>query len=274
MTAQAFVPAHVTAFFSVERRETPAASGARGGGIALADGVEVTVEDGTGVVLEGEETELEAVTRVLSALDVTAAVRIETDLPLASGFGLSGAAALGTALAANRAFELGRTENELVTVAHVADLQAGTGLGDVVAQAHGGVPVRLAPGAPDHNRLDAIPAVGQVEVLPLGTVATEGVLADDTDPLSAAGQAALEQLMQRPTLPHLMRVGRAFAEETDLLVGDLRAVIDAVEAAGGLACVGLLGRTVVALDDGLSAAGYDPRVTRIDPGGARLLDRP
>ncbi len=94
---------------------------------------------------------MEAVERVLDALRTTATVTAETPLPLGSGFGVSGGLALGTALAANAVFGHGLSYNELVTIAHGAEVQSGSGLGDVVAQARGGVPLRLEPGGPQFN---------------------------------------------------------------------------------------------------------------------------
>jgi len=120
--ARAFVPGHVTAFFSVHRRPDPLASGSRGAGLALSDGVEVAVTpaEETSVVVDGTPVAPEPVDGVLEALGVTASVRAETPLPAGAGFGVSGGLALGTALAANAMADLGRSENDLVGVAHRA----------------------------------------------------------------------------------------------------------------------------------------------------------
>lgn len=271
--ASAFVPGHVTAFFSAHPHDDPEHAGSRGGGLALSDGVTVTVGEGDALTLNGEPIDVEAVDRVLGDLDVTARVDCETPLPLGSGFGVSGAMALGTALAANAAFDRARSENELVTLAHRAEVEAGTGLGDVVAQARGGVPLRLDPGAPDYGRLDGLPARSRVEYLPLGSLSTADVLAGDTTDLSAAGERALERVRGTPTLPTFVAAAGEFAEDAGLLTDDLRSVIADVEATGGTASMAMLGETAFALGTGLTDAGYDAEVCAIDPSGARLLDR-
>jgi pantoate kinase len=300
--ATAFVPGHVTAFFSACPADRPAAAGSRGAGLALTDGVEVTVEmpstdgrdmDGpalTSLTLNGERATIGAVADVLDGLDVRGRVALETPLPVGAGFGVSGAAALGTALAANAAADRGRSGNELVRLAHVAEVERGTGLGDVVAQARGGVPIRLAPGAPGHGELDGIPARARVEYVTFGELSTEDVLAGDTDGLSAAGDRALDRLRADPRLPTLMDAARVFAERADLLVPEVAEAMAAVEAiesegpdvgdgaveAAGSdratgAAMAMLGRTVFALGTGLSDAGYAPEVCRIDPAGSRLV---
>ena len=286
----AFVPGHVTAFFSAHHADDPAAAGSRGAGLALTDGVRVTVVPADPsasagpstsaepspptVTLDGAPTTIEVVDDVLAALgvaDATARVELASDLPLGAGFGVSGAAALGTALAATDTFDCSRSENELIRTAHEAEVVRGTGLGDVVAQARGGVPIRVQPGAPDHGDLDGIPATARVEYVAFGELSTEAVLAGDTAALSDAGERALTELRRDPRLSTLLDASREFAERADLLVPEVAEAVDAVADAGGSASMAMLGRTVFALGTGLSDAGYDPEVCRIDPTGARLV---
>lgn len=270
-TARAFVPGHVTAFFSAHPHADPERAGSRGGGLALSEGVTVRVEPGDGVELDAQPIDVASVETVLDALGAEARVVCQTDLPLGSGFGASGAMALGTALAVNDAFDCGRSENELVTLAHRAEVKAGTGLGDVVAQARGGVPLRLDPGAPAHGRMDGVPARTRVEYLTLGGLSTEAVLSGDTAQLSAAGERALERVRETPTLTEFMAAAREFAERAGLLTEDVRDVIADVEAAGGAASMAMLGETVFALGTGLTDAGYDAAVCRLYPPGASLV---
>ncbi|SFR36658.1 pantoate kinase [Halorubrum sodomense] len=295
--ATAFVPGHVTAFFSAHPADDPAVAGSRGAGVTLTDGVTVRVSagdaeratgdaegvtgdaeratgDGEGdTTIDGEFGSIGAVDDVLAELDATAAdVAVETDLPIGAGFGVSGAAALGTALAANDAFDRGRSENDLVGIAHAAEVGRGTGLGDVVAQARGGVPIRLEPGAPGVGELDGIPGTARVEYVTFGELSTETVLGGDTAALSAAGEDALDRLRADPRLQTLTDAARGFARDADLLVPEIAEAIAAVESAGGEAAMAMLGRTVFAFGTGLSDAGYDPEGCRIDAAGARLVD--
>ncbi|GAB7010585.1 pantoate kinase [Halorubrum trueperi] len=288
--ATAFVPGHVTAFFSAHPDDRPVAAGSRGAGLTLTDGVTVRVSttDGSGAAaaaveprtIRGEPGTIGAVEDALGALGVTAgervgadgvAVAVETDLPIGAGFGVSGAATLGAAIAANAAFDCGRSENELIRIAHEAEVGRGTGLGDVVAQARGGVPIRLEPGAPGVGELDGIPADSRVEYVTYGELSTEAVLGGDTTALSAAGERALGRLCEDPRLPTLMAQAREFAADADLLVPEVATAIEAVDDAGGDAAMAMLGRTVFAIGTGLSDAGYDPSICRTDTAGARLV---
>ncbi|EMA69820.1 GHMP kinase [Halorubrum aidingense JCM 13560] len=300
--ATAFAPGHVTAFFSAHPNERPAAAGSRGAGLTLSDGVTVRVSapgeraasdltaglSGAVTTIDGEPGTIGAVDEVLAVLGVAAAdgsppnagaasrptvtVDVETDIPIGAGFGVSGAAALGTALAANEAFDRGRSENELIRIAHEAEVSRGTGLGDVVAQARGGIPIRVEPGAPGFGALDGVPSQARVEYVTFGELSTEAVLSGDTTALSAAGERALDRLREDPRLPTLMTAAREFAADADLLVPEVAEAIDAVADATGEAAMAMLGRTVFALGTGLSDAGYDPAVCQTHPSGARLVD--
>ncbi|WP_254761581.1 pantoate kinase [Natrinema marinum] len=272
--ATAFVPGHITGFFSAHPDEDPTKAGSRGAGLTLTDGVEVTVEPAAGddstVVLDGTEIEIDPVTTVLETLDATARVEAESEVPLGAGFGVSGAMALGTALATNRVFERKLSMNELVTIAHGAEVQAGTGLGDVVAQAHGGVPIRLEPGGPQDNKLDAIPSRARVEYISFGELSTADVLSGDTEELTAAGKEALARVVEEPTLLSFLYASRLFARDAGLLTDRVTETIADVSAADGQASMAMLGETVFALGTGLSDAGYEPSICATHPAGALL----
>lgn len=269
---QAFVPGHVTVFFSPVRHDDPERAGSTGAGLTLSDGVTVAFEPAaeTQLTLNDQPIEVEPVERVLGTLSAAGRVAVESPIPIGEGFGVSGAMTLGTALAANHALGGTRSENELVSAAHVAEVESNTGLGDVVAQSRGGLPIRLASGAPGHGALDGVPAVAEIEYYSFGAVSTAAVISGDVAELQAAGERALAQLREEPTLETLFAAGRRFAREADLLTPRVEAVIEDVQAAGGEATMGMLGETIVALDRGLSEAGYDARGCETHPPGATL----
>ncbi|MEF8887668.1 MAG: sugar kinase [Haloarculaceae archaeon] len=264
--AGAFVPGHAAGFATVDRHDDPTKAGARGAGLALSDGVTVTVHpaEERSVELDGEPVELGAVERVLDTLEAHVAVRGTSDLARGAGLGVSGGMALGAALATNRALDRGLSANELVTIAHGAEIQAGTGRGDVVGAARGGAPVRLEPGGPHENVVDAVPEPARVEYRVLGE---SGVTAPGGgEDLTAAGERALSAVVRDPTLATFMEASRGFVRETGLLTDRARAVVEDVAAAGGSATMAVRGETVLALGSGLSDAGYDAAACRLHPG--------
>ena len=276
--ARAFVPGHLTGFFSAHPDTDPSAAGSRGAGVALSHGVDVRVERGGQagadpplVALNGDVVSIDPVGGVCDALDAPdAAVTVESPLPLGAGFGVSGAVALGAAYGINAAYDRRRSANDLVSIAHSAEVEAGTGLGDVVAQARGGLPIRLDPGDPDHGRLDGIPAAPRVEYVTFGSVSTEAVLSGDTTRLTAAGERALADLRREPTVPRLVELSRRFARQAGLLTDRVADAVETVRDAGGDAAMAMLGDTVFAFGTDLSDAGYDPEVCVVHPAGGTL----
>jgi len=253
--ARAWVPSHITGFFAAHRIEDPLLSGSVGCGLCLSLGATTTIESSP----EVEETEIllngcisdAPVSRFVASkmLRLLGPVRVRTDLemPFGAGFGASGAGALGAAYALNSFCDLGLTANQAAAVAHEAEVTFRTGLGDVIAQNAGGLVIRLQPGAPGRGVIDRIP----VPPLPIsyvvkGPISTKAVLSDAgvMKAVNAAGEAALKDLLKRPTFVNFMRLSRRFTLQSGLASDWALEAIEAVEAAGGLASMIMLGDAV------------------------------
>lgn len=256
---KAFAPASVTALFA------PADSGSVGVSVALADGMtaEVARADESTVRVDGEPTSFEPVERALDALGVTAAVDLRADVPIGCGFGASGAATLATALAADEAFDLGRSREALVQVAHEAEVAAGTGLGDVFVQELGGLVV-----GDDDGRRRFEPA-DPVEYESYGGISTAAVLGDDDlmARVEREGRRLLADLPAEPGLADVTTAGWTFARELDVATPRVAETVERVERAGGAASMAMVGESVFAV----GADGALENRTTVDHGGARLV---
>jgi pantoate kinase len=247
---KAWVPSHITGFFAAKRQEDPMKSGSIGCGLALALGATTTVEasDETEILLNDEPSEAPVSRYVVDTL-ARSPVRVKThlDMPLGSGFGASGAGALGCAYALNAHFGLGLFANQAASVAHVAEVTNRTGLGDVIAQNEGGLVVRLEPGAPGVGLIDRIPVQPlKVNYVVRGPISTKEVLSDQAmmKEINSAGEAALKDLLRRPTLQDFMLLSRRFTVQSGLASDWALDAIEAVEAAGGMASMIMLGDAV------------------------------
>lgn len=267
-----WVPGHITGFFAPVIGADPARSGSIGGGIALSDGVEVTVTAApqTTIRLNGEPTAMPPVRAVLELLEISARVDAQTALPLGVGFGVSGAMTLGATLGLRRAGLLDAETQELVRMAHVAEVTARTGLGDVIGQAHGGVSLRTRAGAPPTGRTQQVSASPTVEYLIFGPRSTATILGDARARLPAAGRRALTAVRADPTLATFMQAAARFTAETDLAGAPVRRVLERVAATGHRAAMVMLGESVFSCDGGLSAAGYRPYEATVAPGPTGL----
>ncbi len=281
MRARAYAPSHITGFFEICEHSDQRKMGSRGCGFTLQAGVttEVSVEDGEGISVIINETKADAPTtrsvvrRLASEYFVE--VRSKIDVPIGCGFGASGAGALSTALALNNALSLDLSYNGAAEVAHVAEIENKTGLGDVIAQTHGGMIIRREPGAPGIGEVDRIP-VSYVEVnhVVLGEISTKDVLESDKvrRRINRAGRTALKGLLKRPTIQNFMRLSNQFAIDTGLMSDVVADIIESVESAGGTASMAMLGEVVFAIGGYDSLKGFGPvRTYKICHDGARLL---
>jgi len=266
---RAFAPGSVTAIFA------PAGSGdeSMGASFTVADGITADVRPAENaprvespVVLDGEPTDFAPVEIALRQLGLSeeARVALTAEIPIGRGFGASGAATLATALAANAEFDLDRTREQLVEVAHRAEVEAGTGLGDVFVQQMGGLVLGDGTTRWRFDRDDPI------EYASFGSIATEDALADDDlmARIDREGTAALDALPDEPSMADVTREGWTFAQAIDLPTEEVREAVADVESAGGVASMAMVGETVF----GVGAEGVLANRTAVSPNGARLID--
>jgi pantoate kinase len=277
---RAFVPSHITGFFAAHRRSEPRLAGSVGCGLCLSLGATTTIESApeihdTEIYLNGILSEAPVSRYVVERL-AKEPVRVKTQLqmPFGAGFGASGAGALGAAYALNSYFDLGLTANQAAAIAHEAEVMNRTGLGDVIAQNAGGLVVRLQPGAPGTGRIDRIP----VPPLPIsyvvrGPISTSQVLCDEKvmTAVNVAGEAALKELLKRPTFANFLQLSRRFTVNSSLASDWALQAIEAVEAAGGIAGMIMLGDAVFAFGGAEALASFgEVHTTTISQRGANL----
>ncbi|HOG97318.1 MAG TPA: GHMP kinase, partial [Methanothrix soehngenii] len=128
MTTRAWVPSHITGFFAARREEDPLQSGSIGCGLCLSPGATTIIEsspdiEDSKIILNGRVTDAPVSRFVIERL-ARSPVRVKTDMnmPFGSGFGASGAGALGCAYALNHHFDLGLTADQTASVAHAAEV--------------------------------------------------------------------------------------------------------------------------------------------------------
>lgn len=257
--ARAFAPAHITGFFEIHADDDPRRMGSTGCGIVLDRGVETNVLvdesiDQATVKLNGSIIQEGAIHTVVEMLtDAPVMVESTADVPTGCGFGASGAGALGAAYALNRALSLDFTAEQLTETAHVAEVKNGSGLGDVMAQLHGGIVMRTRAGAPAFGEINRIPASDyKVLCIVLGEIPTKSVLEDAraVRQINSAGRDALKALLKAPTVENFMMQSREFAIGTGLVSERALDIIETVGYVGGMASQAMLGDTVFAIASG------------------------
>lgn len=234
--AAAFAPCHVTGVFQIFDESADALCvGSKGAGVSLNLGVRTTVnirkDQGhrLRVNINNRESNSAQVSKhVVNAFlsrfgepESDMIVQHQIEAPMGAGFGTSGAAALGLALALNEALCLGMSRTDAAQLAHVAEVECKTGLGTVIAETYGGLEIRVKPGAPGIGIIERLPvprdAVVACQVF--GPLSTRKFL---TDPetrtrINTVGGELVKELIKAPSIENFMRLSRQFAEHVGLI---------------------------------------------------------
>ncbi|MHA1595441.1 MAG: pantoate kinase [Candidatus Baldrarchaeia archaeon] len=260
--AKAFCPGHITAFFEICTEDPdPLKKGSRGAGVSISRGVVTIVElresDRTtvNVYINGEVSDAPvsktAALKILNLVDDKYDVRIfhELEIPVGAGFGASGAGAFSTAIAISMALNLPLTLTKIAQIAHISEIECMTGLGDVIAQFHGGVEIRTKAGAPGVGEVQKILVDPDVRVVcaSSGVIETKKILADPgkRKKINMIGRSFIEQIIKTPTITRLMELGRMFSVKTGLASLKVLKILKEFENVGiGGASMVMLGESI------------------------------
>jgi len=259
-----FTPGHITGFFQIQTHKDPLKSGSRGAGIVLEDGCETGVafrdanENHVSVFIDGKSCACDTTKTVAAEILNATCGAFEVEvyhfpkLPLEYGFGLSAAGALGCALALNSALDMGLSYRRLGEIAHRAEIEQGTGRGDVSAELSRGLVIRSREGAPGHGRIKSVPINGYVvSFLVGGPLQTKTVL-DDKSSLTAvneSGGRCLSELLNSPRPERFMELSKRFTHASGLAQKEVLDAILSLEKKGVTAAMNMLGNAVFTLTD-------------------------
>ena len=237
----AFAPGHISGYFRRVDGDSLETTGSLGAGIVMSRGVRVTLRKAakTSVAVAGGNPAF--ISEALDALGVCSEAFVDAQMPIGAGFGMSGAGLLAAAAAANRLFDLGMSEKDIVSFAHCFEVEHGTGLGDAAASAAGGIDIRTAPGV--NGVTERIFTDEPVYAVSLGPMTTPGIIRSP-EIMQRLEKAYPEQTPK--TLSDLIFASRSFAEKSGLITQNIRRVLDVCDIAGITASMTMLGEGVFA----------------------------
>jgi pantoate kinase len=300
-TVTAFAPGHLTGLFQIcDQATNPLHKGARGSGVSLDLGVYTTVTakpaDATSwnIKINGKQTDGAFVSEnVLTKFSPnmkpqTITVEHHVETPIVAGFGSSGGGALSLALALNEATGAGLSEVKAAQIAHLAEIECGTGLGSVFAAVRGGMGVLTKAGAPGVGDAISYPDQSSLRVVYLfyGPIPTKEALRNPAlrAKINELGGKSVDELAKGPTAEKFMKLSRRFTEHVGLVTPRLRKVFDIMDAAGytfTMAMFGEVAFSVMKKEKAVEAAklleasfpGCEAVVVGIDEAGARVTSR-
>ena len=292
--AKSFAPANISCIFSIYRNKDAAKSGSTGLGFTVNEGVFVrvtklgalkneTIKKPNGnntknkkentIIFNNKKINFPAVSSVINKLNKDnekVAVEIKTKLPLGCGFGISGASALATSYALNSLLNLKKTKKELARIAHIAEVENSTGLGDVVNQFYGGFNFREKPSCTFRRKKLSI-GDKKIYYKVFGKIETKKVISNEKikRAINRECKRALSAIkkMKKPKLADLIKVSKEFAISSGLLKSNkVKKTIKEIDKNNGNASMIMLGNSVFS-DKKFKGS----KMLTISERGARLL---
>ena len=252
MTVSVFVPGHITGFFTIEKHEIKLKNGSRGVGFLLTKCVRTTVSKSDELIIEVNQGDSTVIDAVLSILEIDANFKITQDiqLPIGAGFGTSAASALSLTLALNEFLNLGYSDELCGQIAHMAEVNIGGGLGDVIAQTGNGLVLRTKPGAPGIGEIKSFSEDVFIAWKTFGPIDTSEIISDSKYPqiISSSGSKYLELFENEPTVENFLSFSNRFSHEIGLMSDEVKNQIDYFESSSDIlgTSMAMLGNTVFA----------------------------
>ena len=245
-----FVPSHITGFFSIFDNEDPLVKGSLGAGVLLDKGVVTEISksshenenvfDYPCILINGKVDDYNQ-NIILATIDLMkkdfdfdlgdVTINQTIQVPIGCGLGTSAAAAIGCAICINEFFELGLSMDECGQYAHLAEIELGTGLGDVIGEMSRGIVLRTKPGAPGYGEVRSLvphekTGIGEfieddnefyVLVKSLGEISTSSFIQDSKyhKIITEVGLAMNEEFADDGVL-----IGSKFKSKFNVAVGD------------------------------------------------------
>ena len=296
-TSVAFSPCQITGFFRIHDGFKDANRiGSTGTGICVEQGVttRVTLNPSShrkdSILLNGRPLERAVVSRIVlrkfreKVGTFSAKVSHSSELPVGCGYGTSGAGALSLAFAINEILGQPLKRLEAAQIAHVAEVEAQTGLGTVASEFTGGVVVRLKAGAPGVGVTKRFMFGRGLRVVSgaFGPMRKTRVLgnASLSDRVNSCADNFVSRFLRKPDSERFVEFSSRFSECLSLKSARLDHAMKHVATRGFMSSMMMLGESLFCLVDqesvgkaskALAEARLKPVVSKIAYRGARLV---
>jgi len=261
MSNSVFVPGHITGFFTIENHEIKLKKGSCGAGFLLSKGVRTTISPCDKLIIDVNQGDSTVIDEVLSILEIDANFKITQDiqLPIGAGFGTSAASALSLTLALNEFLNLGYSDELCGQIAHMAEVNLGGGLGDVIAQTGKGLVLRTKPGAPGIGEIKSFNENVFIGWKTFGGIETSSVIRDShqKEVITSAGGKYLGIFEDDPTLENFLDFSQNFSRDIGLMSDEVKNLIDYFNSSSDI-----LGSSMAMLGNTVFAFAYDEDVLK------------
>ncbi len=264
MEATAFCPAHVTGFFKAhfdENQGVPEKFGSMGAGFSIKEGVTTKViisaknnqHSKFRISLKGFQSDktdvsefvLKEFLKLGNFEDIFFDIEHRISIPVGYGLGSSGAVALSLSYALDQVLELKLDKIEIGKIAHIAEINCKTGLGDVLASYHGGFEIRVKPGAPGIGKVEKID-VDNISIIMIcfSPISTNKFIQEHLSKINGLGGKMVNKLLESKDYDNFQDMSLEFAKYINVMTPRMEKLIEELSLNGIKSGIALFGETV------------------------------
>jgi pantoate kinase len=267
MEAIAFCPAHVTGFFKAhldDSQNNLENLGSMGAGFSIKQGVTTRVKietrndqksnfEITSNGYQSDKTDVsEYVLNEFLRLGEfsTKFFKIEHDISIPVGYGLgsSSAVALSLSFALDQALKTKLDKTIIGQIAHNAEVNCKTGLGDVLASFHGGFEIRVKAGAPGIGHVEKI-TTDKISVIMIcfSPISTNKFIKERLSQINGLGGKMVNRLLESKNYEHFQDMSLEFAKYVDVMTPRMQKLVNELSENNIKCGIALFGETIFSM---------------------------
>jgi len=267
MEATAFCPAHITGFFKAhldDNQNILENLGSMGAGFSIKQGVTSRVKIHsrnnqdtnfkiTSKGYQSDKTDVsEYVLNEFLKLDDFSRKFIEIEheisIPVGYGLGSSSAVALSLSFALDEALETELDKKTIGQIAHNAEVNCKTGLGDVLASFHGGFEIRVKPGAPGIGIVEKIPT-DKITIIMIcfSPISTNKFIKERLSQINGLGGKMVNKLLESKNYEHFQDMSLEFAKYVDVMTPRMQKTVNELSDNNIKCGIALFGETIFSM---------------------------
>ncbi len=265
MKATAFCPAHITGFFKAylenDSQKDPEKLGSMGAGFSIKEGVTTHVNilprinqnsnfQITTIGYQSDKTDvseyvLNEFLKLGNFENIFFDIRHEITVPVGYGLGSSSAVALSLSYALDYALKTRLDHTIIGQIAHNAEINCKTGLGDVLASYYGGFEIRVKAGAPGIGQVEKIKTKDMsIIMICFSPISTNKFIKERLSQINGLGGKMVNKLLESKNYEHFQDMSLEFAKYVQVMTLRMENLIKEL-ASNGIKCgVALFGETI------------------------------
>ena len=268
MEGMAFCPAHITGFFKahLEDNEQKIENlGSMGAGFSIRQGVTTRVKLSTKknkqkknfrITTKGYQSNktdvsefvLKEFLKLGEFSKVFFDIEHEITIPVGYGLGSSSAVALSLSFALDQALKTRLDKIKIGQIAHNAEVNCKTGLGDVLASYHGGFEIRFKPGAPGVGMVEKI-STKKISVIMIcfSPISTNKFIKERLSQINGLGGKMVNKLLESKDYEHFQQMSLEFAKYVDVITPRMQNLVNDLTENKINCGIALFGETIFSL---------------------------